>query len=133
MPSAASGPCGHTRPAWLAPAVTACLGVDLALELCLQTLPHPVTGGEGFLGIGIRPPGVGTQPTSHTAKRFIRTSLPRGLFKLGTLMAIRMRVPRTAIIAVYAVDNGLSDSPCQIRFRRVRIARTMKESAVSQG
>jgi len=27
--------------------------------------------------------------------------------------------------AVYAVDNGLSDSPCQIRFRRVRIARTM--------
>src|SRR6478672_7388492 len=31
--------------------------------------------------------------------------------------------------AVYAVDNGLSDSPCQIRFRRVRIARTMEESA----
>jgi hypothetical protein len=28
---------------------------------------------------------------------------------------------------VYAVDNGLSDSPCQIRFRRVRIARTMEE------
>jgi hypothetical protein len=27
--------------------------------------------------------------------------------------------------AVYAVDNGLSDSPCQIRFRRVRIARMM--------
>ena len=52
---------------------------------------------------------VGTQPTSHTAKRFIRTSLPRGLFKLGTLMAIPMRVPRAAIIAVYAVDNGLSD------------------------
>jgi adenylate cyclase len=31
--------------------------------------------------------------------------------------------------AVYAVDNGLSESPCQIRFRRVRIARTMEESA----
>src|SRR4051794_12198789 len=31
--------------------------------------------------------------------------------------------------AVYAVDNGLSDSPRQIRFRRVRIARTMEESA----
>jgi hypothetical protein len=31
--------------------------------------------------------------------------------------------------AVYAVDNGLSDSPCQIRFRRVRIERTMEESA----
>ena len=31
--------------------------------------------------------------------------------------------------AMYAVDNGLSDSPCQFRFRRVRIARTMEESA----
>src|SRR5260370_41455056 len=27
--------------------------------------------------------------------------------------------------AVYAGDNGRSDSPCQIRFRLVRIARTM--------
>ena len=41
----------------------------------------------------------------------------------GGLAAVR------ASGAVYAVDNGLSDSPCQIRFRRVRIARTMEESA----
>src|SRR6476646_8615668 len=42
---------------------------------------------------------------------------------VGGLAAVR------ASGAVYAVDNGLSDSPCQIRFRRVRIARTMEESA----
>src|SRR6476620_11218259 len=41
----------------------------------------------------------------------------------GGLAAVR------ASGAVYAVDNGLSDSPCQIRCRRVRIARTMEESA----
>jgi hypothetical protein len=69
-------------------------------SLGLRALPHPVTGGEAFLGIGIRPSGVGAQPTPHTAKRFIGTSLPCARFQLGTLMAIPMRIPLAAVIVL---------------------------------
>src|SRR6476619_2031224 len=43
MSSAASA-CGHPRPAWLAPAVTACLGGRPCARTWPAHLPHPVTG-----------------------------------------------------------------------------------------
>ena len=92
-------------------------------------LPAPVGAGR-FVIRATQERGVGAPSSrslataSHEVVKILRgAARARAHCISGGLAAVR------ASGAVYAVDNGLSDLPCQIRFRRARIARTMEESA----
>jgi hypothetical protein len=94
-------------------------------------LPAPVSVGRFVIRATQRAWGVGV-PSSRslaTATRESNVILARQRPGHGHIVIGGGLASVKASGAVYAVDNGLSHSPGQIRFRRVRFARTMEESA----
>jgi hypothetical protein len=101
-------------------------GLHRGRRSCLHLLMQPASSHPSHpasVGLACRPVGTWRR---HLVKRLDSTGTARArthFRRRWTLAAVR------ASGAVYAVDHGLSDSPCQIRLCRIRIARTMDKSA----